>query len=510
MSSRRRPTRAERLAARRARTRRRVTRTGKLSTAAIVMLLTAVTGVFGWWTVGGAGAGNGHVGSLGAPTNVSGTVTSTTVHLTWTGVAPPGAGPFGYYVQRFTAVDGYTTASIPGGTCASSAVALLPASPTSCDESSVPSGTYKYRVTAVFRTWSASSALSGAVAVFLLDHFTVSAPASATAGAPFTVTVTAKDTANNTITNYAGTITFQSSDGQAALPADYPFVAGDNGVHTFSNAATLGTAGTQSLGVHDTVVTAAVGTASITVSPGPLDHFVVTTPATATAGVAFTSTTVSARDSYGNVASGWSSVSQCVSFSGATNAPDGTAPVYPAQGPCAAGQSQLTFNGSGTASGFAVTLFGAGANQLTVTASAKTGTSPTITVSAGAAAGLVFTSASNRNGAVTVTCTGPITALVCTPSADNGSGNGRFFTANMALVDAHQNLTTNTGPGAVTVALSQSGAASIAPASVTIAAGQSTSAASFTASLRNGSSATTITATATVNATSVTATVTTA
>ena len=73
---RRRPTRAERLAARRVRALQRVGRAGKLATAAIVMLLADGTGVFGWWSVGGAGAGNGHVGSLGAPTNVVETVTS--------------------------------------------------------------------------------------------------------------------------------------------------------------------------------------------------------------------------------------------------------------------------------------------------------------------------------------------------------------------------------------------------------------------------------------------------
>jgi hypothetical protein len=506
---RRRPTRAERLAARRARARRRAGRAGKLSTGSIVMLLTAVTGVFGWWSVGGAGTGNGHVGALGAPTNVAGTVTSTTVHLTWNGVTPPGAGTFGYYVQRLSAVDGYTAPSVPGGRCASSAASLLPVLPTSCDDTSVPSGTYKYRVNAVFRTWTASSALSGAVAVFLLDHFTMSAPATATAGVLFTVTVTAKDAANNTITNYAGTINFQSGDGQAALPANYTFVAGDAGVHTFTNSVTLGTAGSQAVSVHDTVATSAAGSASVTVNPGPLDHFVVTTPATATAGVAFSSATISALDAYGNVASGWSSVTQCVTFSGGTNAPDGTAPVYPAPGPCAAGESQLAFNGSGAASGFAVTLFAADPTQLTVTASAKTGTSPPITVSATTAAGLMFASAANRNGPVTVTCTGPIAALVCTPSANNSSGNGRVFTAGMVLVDAYLNPATNATASAITVTVTQAGGTSIAPASLTIAAGQGTSAGTFTATLKNGSSSTTITATATLNATAVTATLTT-
>ena len=117
---------------------------------------------------------------------------------------------------------------------------------------------------AVFRTWTASSALSGTVAVFLLDHFTVSAPASTTAGVPFTVTVTAKDAANNTVTNYTGTIAFQSGDAQATLPGNYTFVAGDAGVHAFTNGATLATAGSQTVSMHDTVATSATGSASST------------------------------------------------------------------------------------------------------------------------------------------------------------------------------------------------------------------------------------------------------
>ena len=121
---------------------------------------------------------------LAAPTNVAGSTAGTTVHVTWTGVTAPGAGTFGYYVQRFSSADGFTTPSIPAGTCSSSAAVLLPAAPTSCDDNAVAAGTYKYRVVAVFRSWTATSALSGAVTVFALDHFTVSTSASAVLPAP--------------------------------------------------------------------------------------------------------------------------------------------------------------------------------------------------------------------------------------------------------------------------------------------------------------------------------------
>ena len=55
------------------------------------------------------------------------------------------------------------------------------------------------------------------------------------AGAASGVTVTARDSLGNVATGYTGTIHFTSSDGTAVLPADYTFVAGDNGVHTFTN-----------------------------------------------------------------------------------------------------------------------------------------------------------------------------------------------------------------------------------------------------------------------------------
>src|SRR5262249_19303742 len=77
-------------------------------------------------------------------------------------------------------------------------------------------------------------------------HFSISAPASSTAVSASTITVTALDASNQTVTNYMGTVHFTSSDPQATsgsgLPADYTFVAGDAGVHTFTNGVTLKTA----------------------------------------------------------------------------------------------------------------------------------------------------------------------------------------------------------------------------------------------------------------------------
>lgn len=88
----------------------------------------------------------------------------------------------------------------------------------------------------------------------------VTAPANATLGSAFSFTVTAKDACNNTATGYTGTVTFTSTDGAAGLPANYSFVAGDNGVRTFTNGATLNTINNQTITATDTVTAAITGT----------------------------------------------------------------------------------------------------------------------------------------------------------------------------------------------------------------------------------------------------------
>lgn len=79
-------------------------------------------------------------------------------------------------------------------------------------------------------------------------------------GAPGPLTVTARDVFGDTVTGYRGTIHFTSSDPAAVLPADYTFVAADNGAHTFN--ITLNTPGTQSITATDTVTATISGTQS--------------------------------------------------------------------------------------------------------------------------------------------------------------------------------------------------------------------------------------------------------
>jgi hypothetical protein len=128
-------------------------------------------------------------------------------------------------------------------------------------------------------------------------------PASTTAGATQTFTLTAMDPYGNVATNYTGVVHFSSSDSQATLPPDTFFSAADAGRHTFT--ATLKTAGAQTLTFADTVITVLTATESLTVTPAAATSLVVGGfPATTTAGVAHP-VTVTARDAFGNVATGY-------------------------------------------------------------------------------------------------------------------------------------------------------------------------------------------------------------
>ena len=124
-------------------------------------------------------------------------------------------------------------------------------------------------------------------------------PSATSAGVAGSFTVTARDAYGNITPGYTGTVHFTSTDGKASLPANYTFSAADAGVHTFS--AMLKTAGTQSLTATDSTTASISGTdAGITVNPGAAAQFIISAPASVTAGTAF-SLTVKVEDAYGNV-----------------------------------------------------------------------------------------------------------------------------------------------------------------------------------------------------------------
>jgi hypothetical protein len=160
-------------------------------------------------------------------------------------------------------------------------------------------------------TDTATGTITGTATVYVVaaaaSQFAVSTSAANPdfAGTHFDVTVTAQDPYGNPASSYTGTVHFTSTDGQAVLPADYPFVAADNGVHTFKNGATLKTAGIQTVTATDIANGTITGSATTTVVPAAAATLVLTGLRTSVkAGQSFTAT-VTALDPYNNVATGY-------------------------------------------------------------------------------------------------------------------------------------------------------------------------------------------------------------
>jgi hypothetical protein len=231
----------------------------------------------------------------------------------------------------------------------------------------------------LWATGIASFSLSAPVGV---THFSVTTnPTSTTAGMAVDVTVTALDASNHVVTNYMGTVHFTSSDPQATaghgLPADYTFIPGDAGVHTFTAGATLKTAGTQSVVATDTVQTSVTGSASVSVSPAGAAKLAFGQQPTNT--VVNTSispaVTVEVEDSFGNVETGdnTDSVTMAIGTNPGGGTLSGTNPVTVSAG--VATFSNLSINAVGN--GYTLTassgsLTGATSNPFNITNSAPT------------------------------------------------------------------------------------------------------------------------------------------
>ena len=180
------------------------------------------------------------------------------------------------------------------------------------------------------------------------SQFAVTGPAGATAGQPFSVTVTALDPYGNTATGYQGTVHFSSADPAAALPADYTFTATDAGTHTFSGV-TLYTAGGQDVTANDTASNIA-GTTTVSVTAASAASFLLSAPPSTPAGSPFT-VTVYAVDPYGNVDTNY-----------------GGTVHFTSSDPAAALPADYMFQPSdGGVAAFTVTLFTAGDQSVTAT-----------------------------------------------------------------------------------------------------------------------------------------------
>jgi uncharacterized repeat protein (TIGR03803 family) len=188
-----------------------------------------------------------------------------------------------------TATFAVTVGSLPAGLTLSS-TGLLSGTPTAA-------GDAHFTVTATDTAGEAGSqsySLASNPATFSINGF----HSPTTAGVAGIVTVTALDSNGRLVPSYTGTVHFTSSDGQAVLPVDYTFVPSDQGVHNFT--ITLKSAGSQSIGVADTVWGAIHRAQTIRVIPASVTHFLVAQfPSLEQAGVT-SAFQVTAQDVYDN------------------------------------------------------------------------------------------------------------------------------------------------------------------------------------------------------------------
>jgi hypothetical protein len=170
--------------------------------------------------------------------------------------------PFGEPVQ-----GGVVTFAVPP----SGASATFPAANTSTLDASGHAAV-SVRANTITGTYAITASARGAnLTSFTLtnlpgpaSHFGIAGPSSVTAGTAFSLTVTALDAYGNVVTDYRGTVRFDSSDNRATLPGRYTYTASDQGVHPFTGLV-LRKKGWQTITVIDASNNTILGTISIDV-----------------------------------------------------------------------------------------------------------------------------------------------------------------------------------------------------------------------------------------------------
>jgi hypothetical protein len=381
----------------------------------LAIALTLVGGsALAYFTGDGLGRASAAVTQLSAPTIASATPgAGGTVALAWSSVSPPGPETVKYYVTR----DG----GDPAGNCAAPAV---PAAATSCNDGGVSVGTHSYRVTAIWRSWSATSAVKTAtVAVGEATHFTLTAATTAPAvGAADKLTITARDANENVVATYSGSHSLVFSGASSSPSGAAPTVVDSAGtaVNFGSPTALTFTAGVAAVAsakngvmklykaAASSILASESSTAVTTktplgVTPTPLaatKYALTSTTATPTAGAVGNNLTITAQDTYGNTATAYTG-SHSLVFAGASAAPGGTVPTVSnssgvdiAFGTATAiGFSAGVASASGVANG-EITLYKSGAAGIKATEGSITNaTALALTVGSAAAAKLGLSAA---------------------------------------------------------------------------------------------------------------------
>jgi hypothetical protein len=314
------------------------TRLSSLAPALALALITTTAVVSAFWTSSGQGNVSATLASLGAPTITSATTGAETVALSWSAVTPPGEGTVEYYVTR----DGSTaSAGCPSSSSHSTA--------TSCTDTNVPVGAHKYKVTAVWRSWTSTGVeqtvtVTYGPATHLLLEAASTTPA---AGEADNLTITAKDASGDTVGTYSGTHSLIFEGASVATSGEEPIVIDESGVEknfgeeteiTFSEGkATVSSAmnGVMTLykaeAAHIKVKEGGFNNGAglaVTVKAAAAKKFSVPTPSEQEAGTSF-NVILTATDEWGNTATSYAG-KKTVTWSEPANSPSGKAPSYTA------------------------------------------------------------------------------------------------------------------------------------------------------------------------------------
>ncbi len=137
-----------------------VVRAAVACATALVLVIPNALPAHAYWTSTGTGSTATTTSTLAPPVAVTVPATADTdVAVSW--AVAVGAGQIaaqGYYVVRTDGVDS-------GPACGSSPTSLIAPAALGCTDLDVAAGTYSYRVIAVFRSWTATSAASSSVTV---------------------------------------------------------------------------------------------------------------------------------------------------------------------------------------------------------------------------------------------------------------------------------------------------------------------------------------------------------
>jgi hypothetical protein len=360
------------------------TRLGALAPALVLALVAMAAVVSAFWTGSGQASNSATVATLSTSTITSATTGAETVALSWSAVTPPGEGTVEYYVTR----DGSTaSAGCPSSSSHTTA--------TRCTDTGVSVGAHKYKVTAVWRSWTSTGAEQAVTVTYGPATHLVLEAASLTpiAAEADNLTILAKDAANNTVGTYTGTHSLIFEGAGVAANGEEPLVLDRSGVEknfgeeteiTFSEGrATVASAANgvmklykaeaAHIKVKEGLLNNSTGLA-VTVKAAAAKKLTVPTPSAPEAGLAF-NVALTAIDEYGNTATSYTGA-KTLTWSEPSNSPSAKAPSYPAT---------VTFtSGLGTAS---IKLYDAQTTTLKAKEGATTieGTSGSFTVKAAVA-----------------------------------------------------------------------------------------------------------------------------